>query len=95
MRKLAGKNILITSASQGLGREMALRFAREGAAELSLVARHVDELNKVRDQVRKIAPKIEVRTSVKRRWVKSSPSAFRLTPGSGDLRVKGPTMDQA
>jgi len=28
MERLAGKNILITGASQGLGREMALRFAR-------------------------------------------------------------------
>src|SRR5262245_64361611 len=60
MTKLAGKNVLITGASQGLGREMAMRFAREGAAGLSLVARHVDELNRVRDQVRKIAPKIEI-----------------------------------
>jgi NAD(P)-dependent dehydrogenase (short-subunit alcohol dehydrogenase family) len=60
MRKLSGKKILVTGASQGLGREMALRFAREGAAGLSLVARHVDELNNVRDRVRKIAPKIDV-----------------------------------
>jgi NAD(P)-dependent dehydrogenase (short-subunit alcohol dehydrogenase family) len=60
MRKLSGKTILITGASQGLGREMTLRFAREGAAGLSLVARHADELNKVRDLVRKIAPKIDV-----------------------------------
>ncbi len=60
MRKLTGKNILITGASQGLGREIALRFAREGAAGLSLVARHVDELNKVRDRLRKIAPKIDI-----------------------------------
>jgi NAD(P)-dependent dehydrogenase (short-subunit alcohol dehydrogenase family) len=60
MRKLSGKKILITGASQGLGREMALRFAREGPAGLSLVARHVDELNNVRDRVRKIAPKIDV-----------------------------------
>jgi short-subunit dehydrogenase len=44
MRKLIGKNIVITGASQGLGREMALRFAREGVTGLSLVARHVDEL---------------------------------------------------
>src|ERR1039458_1121014 len=56
MSKLAGKNVLITGASQGLGRELALRFAREGAAGLSLVARHPDKLNAVRDEVRKIGP---------------------------------------
>jgi NAD(P)-dependent dehydrogenase (short-subunit alcohol dehydrogenase family) len=56
MSKLNGKNILITGASQGLGRAMALRFAREGAAGLSLVARHGDELNKVRDEIRKLGP---------------------------------------
>jgi NAD(P)-dependent dehydrogenase (short-subunit alcohol dehydrogenase family) len=60
MSKLAGKNILITGASQGLGREMALRFAKEGAAGLSIVARHADQLNKVRDEVVKFAPKIGV-----------------------------------
>jgi NAD(P)-dependent dehydrogenase (short-subunit alcohol dehydrogenase family) len=60
MSKLAGKNILITGASQGLGREMALRFAREGAAGLSLVARHADKLNALRDEIRKIAPKIDI-----------------------------------
>ena len=59
---LEGKNILITGASQGLGREMALRFAREGAAALSLVARHADKLNAVRDEVLEIAPKIEIVT---------------------------------
>src|SRR4029453_5341698 len=60
MRKLTGKNILIPGSSQGRGREMALRFAREGAAGLSLVARHVDQLNKLRDQIRKIAPKLDI-----------------------------------
>ena len=60
MSKLGGKNILITGASQGLGRELALRFAREGAAGLSIVARHGDQLNKVRDEVRKVAPKIDI-----------------------------------
>src|SRR6266568_8910884 len=60
MSKLAGKNILVTGASQGLGREMALRFAREGAAAVSLVARHADKLNAVRDEVRKLAPKIDI-----------------------------------
>jgi len=60
MSKLGGKNIPITGASQGLGREMTLRFAREGAAGLSIVARHVAELNKVREEVRQIAPKIDI-----------------------------------
>jgi NAD(P)-dependent dehydrogenase (short-subunit alcohol dehydrogenase family) len=60
MSKLGGKDILITGASQGLGREMTLRFAREGAAGLSIVARHVAELNKVREEVRQIAPKIDI-----------------------------------
>jgi NAD(P)-dependent dehydrogenase (short-subunit alcohol dehydrogenase family) len=60
MSKLTGKNILVTGASQGLGREIALRFAREGAAGLSLVARHIDQLNTVRDEIRKVSPKIEI-----------------------------------
>jgi len=60
MRELAGKNILITGASKGLGREMALRFAREGAAGLSLVARHIDQLNKVRDLVQTVTPKMDI-----------------------------------
>src|SRR5947208_11898022 len=60
MERLAGKNILITSPSQGLGREMALRFGREGAAGLSLVARHGDEVSKVCDEVRKLAPKTDI-----------------------------------
>jgi NAD(P)-dependent dehydrogenase (short-subunit alcohol dehydrogenase family) len=61
MNRLAGKNILITGASQGLGRALALRFAREGAAGLSIVARHADQLSKVRDEIRKIDnDKVEV-----------------------------------
>ena len=60
MERLSGKNILITGASQGLGREMALRFGREGAAGLSLVARHGDEVSKVCDEVRKLAPKTDI-----------------------------------
>ena len=55
MNKLTGKNILITGASQGLGRELSLAFAREGAGGLSLVARHAAAIQGVRDEVRKIA----------------------------------------
>jgi len=60
MNKLRGKNILITGASQGLGRELALIFAREGATGLSLAARHADTIQSVRDEVRKIAPDTNV-----------------------------------
>jgi NAD(P)-dependent dehydrogenase (short-subunit alcohol dehydrogenase family) len=60
MSKLVGKEILITGASQGLGREMALRFAREGASGLSIVARHPDKLNEVREEIRRIAAKIDI-----------------------------------
>src|SRR5713101_6366794 len=56
MSKLAGKNILITGASQGLGRELALAFVREGAAGLSLAARHTAPIQSVRDEVQKLAP---------------------------------------
>ena len=60
MSKLVGKDILITGASQGLGREMALRFAREGVSGLSIVARHVDKLNAVREEISQIAVKIDI-----------------------------------
>jgi NAD(P)-dependent dehydrogenase (short-subunit alcohol dehydrogenase family) len=51
---------MITGASQGLGRELALAFAREGAGGLSLAARHGDAIRNVRDEARKIAPDANV-----------------------------------
>ena len=60
MQRLRGKNILITGASQGLGRELALAFVREGAAGLSLIARHADAVERVRHEVREIAPRANV-----------------------------------
>jgi NAD(P)-dependent dehydrogenase (short-subunit alcohol dehydrogenase family) len=58
--KLSGKNILITGASQGLGRQLALDFARAEAAKIALVARHRDALEKVRDELRALAPNVNV-----------------------------------
>ncbi|MDB5047828.1 MAG: Dehydrogenase [Fibrobacteres bacterium] len=60
MRRVEGKNILITGASKGLGRQLALDFAREGAAAISLVARHGDQLYKVREEIRDISPRTRV-----------------------------------
>jgi len=60
MNRLAHKKILITGASQGLGRQLALDFAREGAAALALCARHLEPLEKVRDELVSLAPNVHV-----------------------------------
>lgn len=60
MRRVEGKHILVTGASQGLGRQLALDFAREGAAGLALVARHGDLLHKVREDIRDLSPTTRV-----------------------------------
>lgn len=61
-KRLAGKQILITGASQGLGRELALAYGKEGAAALVLVARHGTDLERTATDVRKAAPKARVVT---------------------------------
>src|SRR5262245_54697067 len=60
MDRLQGKFILITGASQGLGRQLAIDFAREGASGITIVARRGDALKKVSDSVCKVAPKTRV-----------------------------------
>jgi NAD(P)-dependent dehydrogenase (short-subunit alcohol dehydrogenase family) len=55
MNRLKGKYILITGASQGLGRQLAIDFAREGAAGIGIVARRADALEKVHDAIRETA----------------------------------------
>ena len=60
MPRLNGKNILVTGASQGLGRQLALTFAREGATGLSLIARHLAPLQKLRDEVGEISKRTNV-----------------------------------
>ena len=49
-RPLIGKNIVLTGANGGLGRESALAMARLGAT-IILVGRKVDELEKVYDEI--------------------------------------------
>jgi len=60
MNRLQGKYALITGASQGLGRQLAINFAQEGAAGISIVARSVEWLNQVRKDIHEIAPKTQV-----------------------------------
>jgi NAD(P)-dependent dehydrogenase (short-subunit alcohol dehydrogenase family) len=60
MNKLLNKKILITGASQGLGRALALSFARENAEALSISARDKASLNKVAYQINQISPSTHV-----------------------------------
>ncbi len=62
MDHLLGKHILITGASEGLGRELALTFAHEGAAGLVLVARRGNLLKNVAQEVVKLVSKTRVTT---------------------------------
>lgn len=51
---------MITGASQGLGRQLAIAFAQEAAAGIALVARRREQLNEVRDRVLEVAPQTRV-----------------------------------
>ena len=59
---LAGKNVVITGASKGLGRALAVAFARAGTARLALIARTEDLLREVKQLLVKEAPKLKVLT---------------------------------
>ena len=60
MRRLEGKQVLITGASQGLGRQLAIDFAREGAQGIVLAARRTEALEEVSERVREVAPSARV-----------------------------------
>jgi NAD(P)-dependent dehydrogenase (short-subunit alcohol dehydrogenase family) len=60
MDRLQGKRVLITGASKGLGRALALRFVGEGAAGLALVARDAGALEQLRQQLSRAWPGTQV-----------------------------------
>jgi NAD(P)-dependent dehydrogenase (short-subunit alcohol dehydrogenase family) len=60
MNRLRGKHVLITGASQGLGRQLALDFAREGAAAVAVVARRRGALEELRDEIQEATPETRV-----------------------------------
>jgi len=62
MNRLTGKHILITGASRGLGRQLAIDFAGEGAAAISITARRAEDLAQVRDQILAVSPTTRVVT---------------------------------
>ena len=60
MNKLKNKQILITGASQGLGRELALVFAKENAEAIAVTARNKEYLQNVVSEINKINPSTRV-----------------------------------
>ena len=61
MKRLAGKYALITGGSQGLGRELAINFVKEGVAGICIVARR-SEFLEVCNRLVEINPKVKVIT---------------------------------
>lgn len=57
MRQIKGKRILITGASSGIGKAMAMECARRGAV-LALTAREEERLKQVGDEIRISFPQI-------------------------------------
>lgn len=56
---LTGKNVVITGASSGIGKALALRFAKEGCS-LVLLARRIDELESVAHEVSKYHAMVKI-----------------------------------
>jgi len=60
MKQLNGKMAIITGASEGLGRSLALAFAKEGAEAVSIVARNKERLEAVSHQINNLYPGTKV-----------------------------------
>jgi len=53
------KNILITGASSGLGKGMAIEFAKQGC-NLALCARRVEKLESLQQEIKKLNPDVHI-----------------------------------
>ncbi len=62
MSSLSGKSILVTGASQGLGRQLALSFAAEGASNIAVLARRHELLVDLKNELESKYPGCSVLT---------------------------------
>jgi short-subunit dehydrogenase len=53
---------LITGGSQGLGRQLAINFVKEGAAGICVVTRRLEFLDEVHNRLFEINPQVKVIT---------------------------------
>ena len=60
MKQLTGKQAIITGGSEGLGRALALVFAREGAEAVCIVSRNKERLKKVVFEINRLFPLTKV-----------------------------------
>lgn len=58
--RLQGKYILITGASQGLGKQLAIDFAQAGSAGIAIIARDGEALRKLQQNINEISPQTQV-----------------------------------
>lgn len=58
--RLQGKHILITGASQGLGKQLAIDFAQAGSAGIAIIARDGEALRKLQQNINEISPQTQV-----------------------------------
>ncbi|MEO0837529.1 MAG: SDR family oxidoreductase [Cyanobacteria bacterium J06643_5] len=58
--RLQGKHILITGASQGLGKQLAIDFAQASSAGIAIIARDGEALKKLQQKINEISPQTQV-----------------------------------
>lgn len=62
MKRSARKYALMTDGSQGLGRQLAINFVKEGVAGICIVARRSESLDEVRNILVEINSNVKVIT---------------------------------